>query len=99
MAFEGGVGYGASGGTGGGGGNGGNGAYGVGGGDLGTPSTEYLERAKSFAERIQATMTSAVSGDALYNTLAQSPMTAGGLYSCTRSMLAWGCTRCMQLPP
>ena len=41
----------------------------------GTPSTAYLDRAKSFAERIQATMTSAVANDSLYNALAGSPAT------------------------
>ena len=41
----------------------------------GTPSTAYLERARSFAERMQASMASAVKGDPLYNTLASSPAT------------------------
>ena len=43
----------------------------------GTPSTAYLERARSFAERMQASMASAVKGDPLYNTLASSPATEG----------------------
>ena len=41
----------------------------------GTPSTAYLERARAFAERMQASMASAVKSDSLYNTLASSPAT------------------------
>ena len=41
----------------------------------GTPSTAYLERARDFAERMQASMASAVKEDQLYNTLAASPAT------------------------
>ena len=41
----------------------------------GTPSTAYLERARNFAERMQASMASAVKEDQLYNALAASPAT------------------------
>jgi hypothetical protein len=41
----------------------------------GTPSTAYLERARNFAERMQASMASAVKDDQLYNALAASPAT------------------------
>ena len=41
----------------------------------GTPSTAYLERARNFAERMQASMASAVKEDQLYNALAASPST------------------------
>ena len=44
--------------------------------DYVTPSTAYLDRAKRFAERVQASLGRAVASDPLYSTLAATPATA-----------------------
>ena len=41
----------------------------------GTPSTAYLNRARDLAERVQASMFSELTNDALYSQLASSPAT------------------------